>query len=131
MSRHRTCAAVLVIGTAIVPLGCGGDDTPPASEGSQSGTSAAAPAGGGVVDIKDLAFAPTTVTVAAGSPLTVTNRDTTSHTATADDGHSFDTGRISPGASRAIALKQSGHFAYHCSIHPFMHGTIVVGAASR
>jgi plastocyanin len=68
---------------------------------------------------------PTAITVSAGAHLAVANDDTTAHTATADDG-SFDTGDISPGSTSTIDLSKPGRIAYHCSIHPFMHGTIVV-----
>jgi plastocyanin len=56
----------------------------------------------------------------------VTNSDSTAHTATADDGHTFDTGTIDPGASKTISATKPRTYPYHCSIHPFMHGKIVV-----
>jgi plastocyanin len=56
----------------------------------------------------------------------VTNQDSTAHTATADDGHSFDTGTLADGASQTISASKPGSYPYHCSIHPFMHGTLVV-----
>jgi plastocyanin len=58
--------------------------------------------------------------------ITVTNRDTTAHTTTADDGKSFDTGNIDPGSSATISPPKAGTYKYHCNIHPFMHGTLVV-----
>jgi len=81
------------------------------------------------VDISNFKFAPATITVQKGAPIVVANRDTTAHTATADGGHGFDTGTIDPGASKTITLNKTGRFTYHCSIHPFMHGTIVVKSA--
>ncbi len=39
----------------------------------------------------------------------------------------FDTGHIKPGHSVAVRFTQKGTFSYHCEIHPFMHGKIVVG----
>lgn len=58
--------------------------------------------------------------------ITVTNHDSTAHTTTADDGKSFDTGNIDPGSSATIRLSKPGTYKYHCNIHPFMHGTLVV-----
>ncbi len=39
----------------------------------------------------------------------------------------FDTGRIKPGTSVSVRFTQKGTFPYHCKIHHFMHGKIVVG----
>jgi plastocyanin len=78
------------------------------------------------VKITNFKFAPASLTVKSGARVTVTNNDTTAHTATANDGHSFDTGTLDPGASHTINVPKPGSYAYHCSIHPFMHGTIVV-----
>ena len=39
---------------------------------------------------------------------------------------SFDTGRIKPGKSVTVRFAQTGTFAYHCTIHSFMHGKVVV-----
>ena len=65
----------------------------------------------------------------AGARITISNRDSTAHTVTSDDGSSFDTGDINPGSSTTITVNGAGRIAYHCSIHPFMHGTIVVRGA--
>jgi plastocyanin len=48
------------------------------------------------------------------------------HTVTADDGHSFDSGTVQPGASPSIQVPGAGAYAYHCTIHPFMTGTLMV-----
>jgi plastocyanin len=76
------------------------------------------------VDIDNFAFHPPTLTVAKGSSVTFSNSSKVSHTATR--GGAFDTGVIKPGKSVSIRFKQKGTFAYHCEIHPLMHGKIVV-----
>ncbi|HEX7290611.1 MAG TPA: plastocyanin/azurin family copper-binding protein, partial [Conexibacter sp.] len=58
-----------------------------------------------------------------------TNADAASHTATADDG-SFDTGTLAQGRSGSHAFTSAGTFAYHCTIHPSMHGTVTVVAST-
>lgn len=81
------------------------------------------------LDIAGNAFAPQSVTVHVGDSVTWTNSDARSHTATADDG-SFNTGTIHNGeTSAAVTFNTAGTVTYHCSIHPDMHGTIVVAAA--
>jgi plastocyanin len=117
-----------ILAAAIVLGGCGGGGgngggSAPSSSASQPSASAG---GAQTIDISNFKFAPATLTVRAGSKVTVKNSDTTAHTATADSGGAFNTGDIEPGASATITLKATGRVAYHCSIHPFMHGTIVV-----
>jgi plastocyanin len=81
------------------------------------------------VDIAGNAFAPQSITIHVGDSVAWTNSDARSHTATADDG-SFNTGTIhNGGTSTAVRFSVAGTVTYHCSIHPDMHGTIVVAAA--
>jgi plastocyanin len=90
---------------------------------------AAAPAPSApAVAIKDFAFAPATVTVIAGQTVRFVNRDEEAHTVTAKDG-SFDSGGLDTGASWTHRFDRPGRYAYFCSLHPYMTGTIVVIAA--
>jgi hypothetical protein len=61
-----------------------------------------------------------------GDTVTWTNQDGVGHTATADG---FDTGTIGGGANASVTFDTAGAFAYHCSIHSQMTGTVVVEAA--
>ena len=81
------------------------------------------------VTISGFAFGPSSVTVTAGDTVTWTNQDGEAHTATAGDG-SFDTGNIAGGATSTVTFSTAGTFAYACTIHPAMTGTVVVEAAS-
>jgi plastocyanin len=76
------------------------------------------------VSIVNFAFKPGTVTVKRGARVAFANTADTAHTAT--KGGSFDTKRIAPGKTKAIQFNQRGTFAYHCKIHPFMKGKVVV-----
>lgn len=87
---------------------------------------AAAP---GAVTIVDFSFGPATLTVDVGDSVTWTNQDDVVHTATSSAG-GFDTGDIEPGTSASATFDQAGSFSYICKPHPFMKGTVVVGAAS-
>jgi plastocyanin len=79
------------------------------------------------VNIQGSMFSPATVTVRVGDTVTWTNRDAFSHTATSHTG-TFDTGVIAAGASRSVTFTNAGTFGYHCAIHSFMQGTVVVQA---
>ena len=77
------------------------------------------------VGINGFAFHPHTLNVTKGTTVVFSNSSGVAHTATRAG--AFDTGRIKPGRSVAVRFTQKGTFAYHCTIHPFMHGKIVVG----
>jgi plastocyanin len=95
--------------------------------GLQGGTAAAGltaqTSRAGSVEINHFAFHPPTLRVAKGGTVTFSNASKVTHTAT---GGNFDTGFIKPGKSVAVRFKQKGTFAYHCEIHPLMHGKIIV-----
>jgi len=76
------------------------------------------------VDIANFAFHPQTLRINRGGKVAFTNSSNVAHTATR--GGSFDTRRIAPGKTKVVQLNQRGTFAYHCKIHPFMKGKIVV-----
>ena len=77
------------------------------------------------VEIKDFAFGPDNLTVKVGTTVTWTNQDTIGHTATSDDGV-FDSGIIKLGSSYSYTFTKEGIYAYHCTPHPYMVGTITV-----
>jgi plastocyanin len=76
------------------------------------------------VGIANFKFQPGTLRVKAGTRVAFTNNSRVTHTAT--KAGAFDTGDIRPGRSILVKFTKPGTFAYHCTIHPFMHGTIVV-----
>lgn len=80
---------------------------------------------GTMVEIKDFAFAPKTVTVKVGDTVTWENKDSVAHTATADD-KSFDTGMLAQGKKGSVTFDKAGTYTYHCTPHPNMKGTIIV-----
>ncbi len=78
------------------------------------------------VRIKNFEFLPGNLQVSKGTRVVFSNTTAgTAHTAT--DKGVFDTGRINGGKSVEVRFTQKGTFSYHCKIHPFMHGKIVVG----
>jgi plastocyanin len=78
------------------------------------------------VVIQNFSFMPPTATINVGDSITWRNMDPLAHTATSDNGAFADTGQIVAGGTKTVAFAVAGTFAYHCSIHPTMKGTIVV-----
>jgi len=77
------------------------------------------------VSIANMAFSPASITVTAGTMVTWTNNDNMTHTVTADDG-SYDSGNIVTGNGFSKTFTVAGTYAYHCTIHPSMTGTVIV-----
>jgi plastocyanin len=124
MQARRVGSLAAAATAAALLAGCGGSGTAKAPTPSPSASGGSSSTSG--IKIADFAFSPATVTVAGGARVAVTNDDSAAHTLTADDGHSFDTGSIDSGSSSTVTAPKPGRYPFHCSIHPFMHGTLVV-----
>ncbi|MFZ0510913.1 MAG: hypothetical protein WAM14_04835, partial [Candidatus Nitrosopolaris sp.] len=74
-------------------------------------------------------YQPKEVTISNDTSVTWVNQDSALHTATADNG-SFDTGIIPIDANATVIITGSGKLEYHCTIHPWMQGTITVVSSS-
>ncbi len=82
----------------------------------------------GSININNMMFTPSQITVAKGGTVTWTNNDSTTHTVV-DDLNNVGgpaSGEIAPGKTYSFTFNKTGSFQYHCSIHPSMRGTIVV-----
>ena len=130
--RHPLVASLGLAATlALSVAACGGAATsspapataPPAT---QAPASTAAPAAGDAVTIANFAFAPASLTVKVGSTVTWTNKDSATHTVAWDDGSQGSGSLTADGAPYTQTFATAGTFAYHCSIHSSMKGTIVV-----
>lgn len=88
------------------------------------------PAGGATgntISISGMTFSPASKTVAKGTVVKWTNNDSYAHTATSNDGVSFDSGNIAGGGSYSYTATTAGTFDYHCTIHgATMAGTLIV-----
>ncbi len=82
------------------------------------------------VTIQNFAFSPKTVTVAPGTTVMWTNKDSAAHTVTSDSGSTLASGDLSQGKSYAHTFTKAGTYAYHCAIHPYMKATVVVSGGS-
>jgi len=81
------------------------------------------------VEIRELKFQPAAVTVHEGETVEWKNDDIVPHTATADgEGEKpiFDSGDIQTGAAWRHVAQQRGTYTYSCTLHPNMHGKLIV-----
>lgn len=56
----------------------------------------------------------------------VKNDDSVNHTVTADSGSAFDVTVNASSTATFTAPTKPGTYAYHCTFHSNMHGTLVV-----
>ena len=77
------------------------------------------------VTIQNFAFTPANATLAAGDTVTFVNGDDMVHSIVADDG-SFHSDGLDTGDKVSFPFAKGGTFGYHCGLHPFMKGQIVV-----
>jgi plastocyanin len=93
------------------------------------GLAAASPAAtDSAVQIVYRAYQPSALTVLAGQTVTWRNSGLGPHTVTADSGQ-FDSGTLQTGATFSYTFTAPGTYAYSCTIHPTMHGKVLVLAA--
>jgi plastocyanin len=123
LSGLVTVLAVLAV-VAACGSGSSGGATPSPSQATAS-TGSGAAGGGSTVEIKNFMFTPMTLTVPAGTTVTWKFDDSTEHTVVADD-NSFTSSALANGQTFTHTFSTAGTVAYHCSIHPFMTGTIIV-----
>ena len=72
-------------------------------------------------------FVPQFISMPIESTVSWTNDDSIQHTITSDEEGLFVSGPISPGETFDNTFDTPGEFGYHCSIHPWMTGRVMVG----
>jgi len=77
------------------------------------------------VKIDNFSFGPATLTVAAGTAVTWTNRDDIPHTVVSDD-KAFKSKVLDTDEKFSFTFTKPGTYGYFCSIHPKMTGKVVV-----
>ncbi|HXJ63246.1 MAG TPA: cupredoxin family copper-binding protein [Actinomycetota bacterium] len=129
-ARKRTVVAFVGGAAAIVLLmsACGGSSSAmPMPAGGGSASASAAAVRTDQVKIANFAFAPAAITVVAGTTVTWTNGDSVQHDVFAPTA-GLQSPVLSQNDSYAHTFSTPGTYHYICSIHPFMHGTVVVTA---
>ena len=128
IKKVKKSSAIWIIAILLVLLGIGGyfmfkdSYDAPANNSNLDNSQSTAP---GAVSIKNLAFSPTTVTINKGDMVSWKNDDSTIHNVIADD-NSFNLGEMTVGGTVSYTFNNEGTFYYHCSIHPYMTGAIIV-----
>jgi plastocyanin len=80
------------------------------------------------VTIKNDAFTPAIIRVGAGQTVTFVNGDNETHTFTSDAA-AFDSKNVDANGHFAYTFTKPGSYPYHCAIHTFMKGTVIVEPA--
>ena len=83
----------------------------------------------GSVSIANFAFQPATISIPVGATVVWTNNQGVPHTATSTS-RDFDTGNIATAQTASFTFTRAGTFAYRCSIHSSMQGTVQVTEAA-
>jgi plastocyanin len=112
-----TVAALVVVGT-LFAVSVAGAHKHPTAKSQKHPTR--------TVLIKNFSFKPANITIKRGTKLRWINKDSTAHTATANNGRSFDSGRLGKGQSYTHTFKSVGKKPYHCKIHPDMRASVLV-----
>jgi plastocyanin len=76
-----------------------------------------------MVELKNSAFVPNTVTIKRGGTVTFVNKDSVTHTATGDD---FDSGDLENGDSYDQTFTKTGNKDVKCNYHPNMKLRVIV-----
>jgi amicyanin len=87
--------------------------------------SPAVSAGAVQVGIVNFKFTPDSLTVKVGTTVNWTNHDDIAHTVSFT-GSGVHSGDLDRNGSYSRTFTAPGTYAYICSIHPFMHGTVIV-----
>jgi plastocyanin len=125
--RRLVGPLLLVAAVAIIAAACNGTGSSAyGAPASTAATTTTAVTATNAATIKGFSYQPDVLKVKVGAKVTWTNDDTVPHTVTADT-NSFDSGNLQPAGSFSFTFTRPGTYAYHCSIHPSMHGSVVVG----
>jgi cytochrome c oxidase subunit 2 len=109
--------------------------TPPTTPAATTTAAATLTIPMGAVTPGNPAYEPASLTVKKGDTIDVVNEDSSPHTVTSgtgledpNAGQMFDTSIINGAASAQLATAdlEAGEYDYHCAVHPFMTGKLIV-----
>lgn len=129
------CASMCLI--AVVATACGGSDTSTQKPETETATATASPtttaaptsgpatAGAATITITNMSFGEP-ITVSPGAQITIKNDDSAEHSVTSDTAGKFDIHVDGKEQGTLTAPTEPGEYAFHCTYHPSMHGTLIV-----
>jgi plastocyanin len=125
-SKNRLLTGItLLIVIFILSNSCSKSSPYMAGMGNTGNTGGTGGPGTNEVFIQGTAFNPSTITVAAGTTITWTNKDAITHTVTSDKSL-FDSGSLGPNDVFSHTVATAGTFSYHCKIHASMTASVTV-----
>ena len=117
LRNRRLLLCVIAVVAALVPAGAaraGGGCHGEATQGT-----------GDTVEMIDACFTPSTLRVDPGTTVTFVNRDGFEHNVSGNGWGRYES--MGPGERVSSRFDEEGIYAYACSIHPGMTGSVVVG----
>ena len=136
MKRFGLFWAVMCL-VAALATACGGSSNTTKERGTQTATltasatgtaeatSGPAAAGAATITIATMSFGEP-ITVSPGAQVTIKNDDSAEHSVTSDTAGKFDVDVEGKEQGTLTAPTEPGEYAYHCTYHPSMHGTLIV-----
>lgn len=82
------------------------------------------------VTIQGFAFSPQTITIAPGTTVVWTQKDSANHTVTSDTNAWTASSGLGTNQTFSVTFTKPGTYLYHCSIHPSMTARVIVTASS-
>jgi plastocyanin len=115
--KRAPLLAVLAL-ISLVVTGCGSSSKGGSDTGTQTGNA---------IRIQDFSYSPSPLTVSPGQTVTVSNKDSATHTVTSVGAVKFLTGSVSGGGTATFTAPSApGTYHYICDFHSSMKGTLVV-----
>lgn len=122
-SLSKVCLMITLFSTFILTNSCS-----KSSDGnSTTGTNPTSGSGPGANEVwmQSIAFTPSSKTVAVGTTITWTNKDTDTHDVTSNTGL-FQSPSLGKGGTFSYQFNTAGTYGYKCTFHSGMTGTIIV-----
>jgi plastocyanin len=117
MKTYLILVLVVIAGATVMITGCTSSSPSP---GPVTSTASQNP-----VAIQNYAFSPSMLAIQKGANVTWKNDDSVQHTIVSDS-PAFSSPLLNTGDTYTFQFNTSGSFPYHCSVHPYMKGTITV-----
>jgi plastocyanin len=119
---------ILILALAACSSSSTSSTSAPSSATATGSSNGQKPATADTIVIKNFMFSPASLTVSPGAVITVKNEDSVTHTLTdKTDPSAFNTGPVGPNQTKTFkAPATAGSYAFFCTIHQYMTGTLVV-----